>query len=517
MDDLSRNTAGVEVHELLRRLRRHWWVLLLGALLGAGAGAAALQLQGPTYTSTASVLVETTGATDKEGGADVKVNLDTEVQLIRSQAVAGAAGELLRSSASPDELVENLEVFVPPNAGVMEVSYSAVTAVEAQQGAHAFAQAYLETRSATARGVVAGQVEALDEEIAQLQESLQTVTGQIAALPADSPDRAFAEAQRSVLVNQITQVQARISPLRAASTNGGSIINDSVLPTEPAGPAAPLYLGSGLLGGLLLALGVAALMDLGGARVSRAGDVEALGLPVMVDVPRAHSAGRLVVPTSPAGQAYMELRNLVTSSLGGDRHVVAITGASTGAGAAVTAANLALALARAHHSVVVVTADASSDVVSLLGAQDGPGLAELLRGESTLAQVLGPATPGAVRVCGPGRGLLEELDRLQSDAMYRVVAAMRQATTFVVLLAPSTATGVQAQSLSRLADCVLVVAEAKRTRGGELLKAAASLRRAGAELSGVVVTRTPKASGDELPLHGVSAGPGALADAVHRT
>src|SRR5215204_6605929 len=124
----ARLPDSVQVADYGAMLRRRWWVLLLGALVGLLLAVEVLVLSTKTYVSTASVLVSSTGA-DSAGVAGGRtggeLNLDTEAQLLTSMDVATRAKALLKVPDEPRDLAANVSATVPPNTAVLNVSYAA--------------------------------------------------------------------------------------------------------------------------------------------------------------------------------------------------------------------------------------------------------------------------------------------------------------------------------------------------------------------------------------------------------
>src|SRR4051794_40876188 len=141
--------ASYDASDYLGMVRRHWWIVLafvLAGVLGATAGA---RTQPKEYEATASVLVLALGSQDanaSNGRTTGNINLDTEAQLVTSTDVATAAGQLLKVTTPASTLAAAVQVSVPPNTTVLDISYDAPTAAQAQAGAHAFAAAYLAAR-----------------------------------------------------------------------------------------------------------------------------------------------------------------------------------------------------------------------------------------------------------------------------------------------------------------------------------------------------------------------------------
>ena len=190
---MSSQSGGstLQLGDYLRLAKRRWWAIALGLLVGLSAGYAFTATRGQQYTATASVLVSPVG-TDSEvanGRTTGPVNLDTEAQLVRSSVVETKAQALLRTSLSPQDLGEAVKVTVPANTSVLNIAFTADNPEGAQQGAHAFAEAYLAARGDTAKADITARVKALQATVATLSTQQKQLAGQVAALPADSPDR----------------------------------------------------------------------------------------------------------------------------------------------------------------------------------------------------------------------------------------------------------------------------------------------------------------------------------------
>ncbi|MFL6128108.1 MAG: Wzz/FepE/Etk N-terminal domain-containing protein [Mycobacteriales bacterium] len=495
--DAGPSPDQAQVADFGAMLRRRWWVVLAGVIIGVLLALEIIALSSKTYQSTASVLVTSTGvgAEDVAGGrTSGEINLDTEAQLLTSTAVSTGAQKLLRSAEDPRDLADRVMASVPPNTSVLDISFSAPTPEDAQRGAQAFADAYLGARKASAAAKVAEQVKGLQSQIAALQKSLQEVTGKIAALPESSPDHAYAIAQQNVLVNQISLLNGRLSPLLANAITPGQIIANAKLPLAPTSPNPLIYVPSGLLGGLLLGLALAALLQRVDRRVHGAADLRrAAGLPVLSSVPikslSALAAG-FNAPASPTGQAFRRLRNLLVARYAGAGQIVLVAGVDRRATGSVVATNLASALARSGSSTVLVCADLESrSFMPLVGLPEEVGLAEVLLRTRDLADVRRPV-PGLSRlqVVGPGLAVAAAQDRVQFDELVDVLQTLQQErSAFIVVEAPPTTTSADAQALGGLADVVILAVEARHTLRRDVTDAVAEFSGVQAEVIGAVI------------------------------
>ena len=141
-----------DLSDYLGLLRRQWWLVVLGCVLGVGGGFGANQVMAKTYESVTSVLVQPAGQDTNVAGGRTKgdINLDTEAQLVGSTQIAVGAADLLRSGDAPDVLAKGVSVTSRRTPRCWRSPTSADPA-RAQAGSHAFAEAYLRNREASAQ------------------------------------------------------------------------------------------------------------------------------------------------------------------------------------------------------------------------------------------------------------------------------------------------------------------------------------------------------------------------------
>jgi Mrp family chromosome partitioning ATPase/capsular polysaccharide biosynthesis protein len=491
----ARAPDSVQVADYGAMLRRRWWVLALGAVVGLLLAVEVLVLSTKTYTSTASVLVQPTGVDNSNvtgGRTGGDINLDTEAQLLTSADVATRARTMLKVPDEPRDLAANVSVAVPPNTSILNVSYNAPTPEDAQRSAQAFAQAYLDNRDATATAKLKAEAKVLQDQIDAATKDLTVTAGKIAALPESSPDRAIAVANQQVLVNTISQLNRDLSPLVGVDIIPGRIITSPKLPVTPTDPNPKIYLPSGLLLGLLVGLGVAALLQRVDKRVHNAADLRrAAGVPVLTSVPinRLSSiAAGISVHSSPAGQAFRRLRNLLVSKYPGSGQIVLVAGVAKGVSGSLVAANLASTLARAGSDTILVCADLRSrSSLPLVGLDDDRGLAEVLIGSTELAKVR-RSVPGLPRLQVVGPGMVDAEEWVQSEALVDLLQQLQQErSAFVVVEAPPTSVSADAQGLAALADVVILAVEARHTLRRDVTDAIDEFDRVGAEVLGSVL------------------------------
>jgi len=484
--DATRATA------LTRATRRHWWVVCAGVLACIAGGAIALALTAPVYSSSTSVLVQPIGGDE--------VNLETEAQLVRSTATAEAAAALLGGSFRPGPP----KVDVLANTSVLIIRYEGATAADAQSGARAFAEAYLATRAAGAKSAIMDQIAALTKKINESTVEVAATNARIAELPPTSPELANLRSTLTTLTAQITTLTTRVNDLATTTVTPGRVIEDANLPAAPVRPDGWLYVG--VAGGLGLVAGVAAAIgrDRFSTHVRHAVDVSSRsGVPLLAELAddgtesgyaalTGHSDG-LASPQRNLGRAFNRLRNEVVASLDPADRLILVTAASPGAASTVVAANLAAALARADNEVVLVGANAPEigaeavTLAQLFDVGDVPGLTDVLTGRASLSRALQRAARSPrLRIVTPG-GTASAGGLLQSEGVRSALHALRRQARYVVVEAPSAASGADAQSLAGAVDAAILVVEVGRTRHAQVADAAVQVRLVGTRLLGAVV------------------------------
>ena len=248
-------------------------------------------------------------------------------------------------------------------------------------------------------------------------------------------------------------------------------------------------------------------------RVHRAADVTGrTGITVLADLPDdpgeldAVAPARIFAPHHPLGRAFHRLRNEVVASLAADERTLLVTAASPGSASTVVAANLAAALARSDNDVIVVGANvpeigsATLTLARLFDVADVPGLTDVLAGRTPLDNAVqraarDPAAAGrharAVRPAPAGC--------CRQRASAAAIHALRRRARYLVVEAPSAASGADAQSLAGMADAAILVVAAGETRHAQVTDAALQLKRVGTRLLGAVIV--PPLSSVDIDQH----------------
>ena len=428
----------MEVIRYARFLRRWWWFLVMGLLLGGASSYAVSQLLTPIYRASATVLVNETQVPGTIAYNDI----------LTSERLTGTYRELIKKRPVLDAVIVELALPFGPEqlAGMIDV------------------------------GVVS--------ETQLLRVSAESADPEQARLIADAAAYAFIEENTE---NQFSR-PGSVSVVEAATTPG-----------SPVRPSVPLNTILGALAGLVLAGGLAALLEYLDDTVKSPEDVEAAaGLATLGGVARFHrpsspEAGLVATRhRHPVAEAYRMLRtNVQFSTLERPAQTLLVTSANPGEGKTTTVANLALVMAQAGKRVIAVDSDLRRPALHrLLGVENGTGLTNLLLSQDGEMDGCVKATAFDnlwVLPSGPQPPNPSEL--LGSRRLEAVLQSLKQSADIIVMDSPPALAVADASILAARVDATLLVVDSGRTRAGSLQRAKESLTRSKTNLLGAVLNK----------------------------
>jgi capsular exopolysaccharide synthesis family protein len=491
--------SSFDAHEM--RLRDYWRALLrrrlfviVGVVCAVGPAVALSLIQPPVYEAQARMLLQ--------GLPSDSVFTDTTAK--NSKFVPNEI-EVLEGQVVYERLKKDLALTQdPPQVTGSQVGDTDVVTVTVRSGdpdtaailANAYVDAYINsTRSQAIQGMIAASQE-LQSKITDLQEQIDKLDKQITASNVD--DDTTAQSQRRILVDQQALFKQKIDQLQvdAALFSGGA---QFVRPaTVPVGPVEPTPVRTAMLAtliGLMLGLITALLVDYADDTVRTADDLTNMirGRPVLAVVPSEHppDGGPIALqhPDSLVVESYRTLRTSV-QFLGLDQpmQVIEVTSAVPGEGQTTTAANLAVVLAQAGHSVVLVDADLRRPRIhEIFSLRDSLGLVNVLAGEPIELIVRQVADQFSVIVAGTIPPNPNEM--LSSARMGVLISELRGHFDFVIIDSPPTLPVSDAMALSRHVDGVLVIAQAGRTTFPQVQQTLQNLEQVSAPILGFVLNR----------------------------
>jgi polysaccharide biosynthesis transport protein len=371
------------LHAFLSLARRRAVIIAVCAVLAADVALLLAVSQQPLYQASARVLLTyenfaaaLTSTPDASGVLQQPERIaQTQVSLARLPTLANrtlrAAG-LPRNSAS--DFLAASSVSVEPNADLLTFRVR-----DADPG--------LAARLATEYGrQFTAYRRTLDT--AALRQARTEVEASLTRLRAAGDDR-------GALYAELVEREKQLRTLESLQTSSAYLVDPATrgVQVEPR-PVRNAVLG--FLLGLIVGFGLAYLWDRLDTRVRSGDEMEAhLQLPLLGSVATqarqpARSLAMLAEGDGAAAEGYRVLRNSIElASL--DRHVrvLMITSAVAGEGKSTTAANLAIAFARAGKRVVLVDLDLRDpDQHRFFDVAGRPGLTDVILGKATMDEAL---------------------------------------------------------------------------------------------------------------------------------
>jgi capsular exopolysaccharide synthesis family protein len=300
--------------------------------------------------------------------------------------------------------------------------------------------------------------------------------------------------------------EANLSRLQtlAVVAQPASVAQPADVPTSASSHHVAFGLVLGGVLGLILALAVAAVRELFDRTVHAPTDIaERLGLPVLGHVEEETLGTVPFLSLSPSSGELAAIARFGVLRKGVELldeadppRTVLVTSGGAAAGKTTVAVSLAQSFASVGRRVVLIECDLRRPVIAeRLGINHSPGLAEYLRGEVELEQVLhdvdGPGAAG-LRCIVAGTPTVEAPRLLASDALSGMLSELRRSADVIVIdTAPMIAVP-DALELVGTADAVLLCVRAGTTSLSELDAAREVIERLPRRPGGVVVTGVSK-------------------------
>lgn len=499
----------------LNAARRHKLVVALWMLLCLGVAALYAFTITPSYTATATLLLEPrrqVGMGSAEGSVALSLDAsraESELQILRSERLLANVFNSLglanghEPSSQPsgkaeashslnieqqkkfEAFTQNFNVRRIGQSYVVEVSYTSPDPTVARQVANASVSAYL--WQSIAAKADAG------------RNGAEFLQGRVNALTSQARSAAIAVSSGSLPDAPTPDADARV-------------IGAALQPLKPSAPRKTLILGLGAIVGLIGGFLAVALKQALDRRIRTPQDlVQRVGIPCLAlipDVTRKSVAGRRVpqdlrsATTLWRGNidftlAIRDLRTSIQLALldrtGNVEPVVALIACTVSSGRSLIGLNLAQIIRESGRPVTMIDADVHGTMPGLLTCNfnnwKGTCLAELIEDPSRISSAKLLDHDGISLL--PARLPTTVIDSrvyLGAPSFYEVIDHMRQ-RSYVIIDLPSPSVSAETRAAARWADVIVIIAEAGRTTVDELSDAVNGLRSAGANVIGVVLNR----------------------------
>lgn len=491
----------MELVFITKAIRRYWWMVVIGTVVGLLAGALAAPADGDTYESEALIQVAPvtefgSAATSTDRYVQNQLTLLDSIAL--AQQVADDVGESSAAVVRSSTAVEQVD-----GTDIVRIYVRAGDPALSQDIANGYVDAYQESVRRQSLDAREPDIMSLQSSLSGLREQLTTVDAQIQAeLAPFLPGGASANplvvpgiedvnpalaTERTVLLEEYSELLIARNQMEFGTSQqrtGTQVLQRAELPTAPTdGGLALLLIAGPVIGAVLGAFAAVAW-----ARVSRRvldvdeiGDV--LGAPVVGAIPAVRGVGdfQQLVRAGPPEAIVPAIQQLCVQAeaAGGSTEgplTVVVATASRGAGGTSTAALLARRYAENGTKVLLMDADSSDPALSRAFGGAARGIRSLIdaevRGDTRRAATARSIRPYSetgypnLRFAGldetaEGRSLRRQ------DAPALLVAAGHHAQIVVVDVGPLMSAAASVH-LAELCDALVLVVPEKRQDRGEL-------------------------------------------------
>lgn len=441
-------------------LWRRSWLIVLGAVVGAGIAMLFAKEAPIVYSSTTKIIVQEGGSVGGLSSSDIRLSSQmapTYEALITTLPVLEEVSARLGMPAG--SLRQRIHVNAVGNTRILAITATDSDSERSAQIADEVAAVFIEqTRDTRLAEIAAFQEAALAQGVTDLGTVLSTQLGGL---------------------NSIQVVEAALSD---GASGGGGILREIIL----AGAV-------GFMIGVAISLLMEALFD-----VMRSKDMfeSTFDIPVLAVLPKAdiqpYSAGSDIKDRAFEESIRFLRTNLQFTPADRSINTILITSAEASSGKTTISTHLSVAIAESGKKILVIDADLRKPMISsaLLGSKSPVGVSTFLSDEKQLLDdVIVPGPVDGLYVIPAGPSPPNPSDLLNTE---RFKSLLKEASGFadmVILDAPPTLAVSDTQIMAGQVDGVLVIVDTSRTRTKMLENVFQSLTQVQANVIGAALNK----------------------------
>jgi capsular exopolysaccharide synthesis family protein len=465
----------MDLVEHFRVIAHNWWRILLASAL-VGAATYAYTSQKPNVYQ-ASALLNVTAGGAQNGSVSAKDQApflaSTYSQLATTKPVLASAAKDSRLGISEKAAEARVSASSSSGLGFVTIDGQGPQPEDAARLANAVA-------SAVITAVSTEQNQAIQQDLAPINQQVTNLQAQLNALPTDAPQRTDLLTRYSALLQAVvtrqTQPRDRIDVVSSAAAPSGRI---SPNPTTNALLAFVIA--------LVITAELVVALRAWGDRFSANEDPEEVarftGLPLLGAIPSGTEHEVI--------EAFRTLRTNVMVLPGADRpHSVAVVSENANAGKSFISTNLARSSVALETQVVLIDADLRRPSLHHdLRVPLRPGLSDVLNGRDVGAALHPIGSNGNLRLLPSGSPSKDPASALSGNGFHRLLESLEGPHRLVVVDSPPARLFADALNVSAQCDATIFVVDLKTSRRRAVRRSVDAFQRSGAKVLGVVVNR----------------------------
>lgn len=284
----------------------------------------------------------------------------------------------------------------------------------------------------------------------------------------------------------------------ASKTSNVLLLSVALENTKPISPNVPRNIAVTLLMGLVLALGVAMVLESFDDRVHSQANIERISSrPLLAYIPRVPEGESPQLLHGTHGRSsILEGMRLLRSNLAfaamdnKSQHILAVTSPGSSEGKTTTAINLAVVFALDGKKVVLVDADLRRPSLhSYFELERKVGLTSVATGSTPLDEALQPTFIEGISLLATGPLPPNPPEVLNAKSTRQVFAELQKRFDVVIVDTPPAAGLSDVPVISTLVDGIIFVISAEQTHCGQLQMALQTLEQIGAPILGFILNK----------------------------
>ncbi len=496
---------NMDLNEALEPLKRWWWLIVLSSILAGASSFYAVSKQPPIYATRTTLIAGSSLSTLNPSSADLQLARQLATlyaDVAQREPIRDATRQALDLSRLPQYTVS-----VPGNGQLIEIVVTDTDPQRAKVVADELAAQLIQRLPENAgeldrerQAFAEGQLDFLEEKITETEEQILEVQTELAGL-SSAEQIAAAQSDLNALQTKLTTLQSNYAALLSTTNNQAvntiSVIEPADLPTRAVNSNKWLYILLSTSLGFVLSASAAYGLEYLDKSLKSEGQVRALlDAPVIARLPRISPQGHgrsknaMVIDDefSPEYETFRLLRaNLEFGDPGYQSRSFLVVSSTPGDGKSTVAVNLAHAFARSGKRTVIVDADLRRPGVHRpLGVGNIRGLSDLLYRDCNLQDVLEKTEVGGLWAVPTGRPPTDSQHSVNIRRMEQVIKEIGSYHETMIIDGPPLIMA-DASLLASSVDKVVVVVRLNHTPKDALLTSFDQLRRAGANVAGIVI------------------------------